>query len=94
MPGLVDVIIPDAGWHFSYMGGIEAIQQKVRAGSHFRECGTSEFMDEGHLAQAMTTGADLFNRSGHNVTTVPLDERFPKYVVDNKDKFKRYIKEV
>ena len=93
MPGLVNEIVPDAGWHFSYMGGTEAIRQKVRAGSHFRECGTTEFMDEGHLVQAMTTGADLFNRSGHNVTTVPLDERFPKYVVDNKEKFKKYIKE-
>jgi beta-1,4-mannosyl-glycoprotein beta-1,4-N-acetylglucosaminyltransferase len=93
-PGLVDAIVPDAGWHFSYIGGIEAIQQKVRAGSHFRECGLPELMDEGHLAQVMMDGTDLFNRPNYSVVTVPLDERFPKYLLDNKDKFKQYIKEV
>jgi beta-1,4-mannosyl-glycoprotein beta-1,4-N-acetylglucosaminyltransferase len=93
MPGLVDAIIPDAGWHFSYMGGIEGIQQKVRAGSHWRECGLPELMDEGHLTQVMANGTDLFNRPNYSVTTVPLDERFPKYILDNRDKFKQYIKE-
>jgi beta-1,4-mannosyl-glycoprotein beta-1,4-N-acetylglucosaminyltransferase len=94
MPGLVDVIVPDAGWHFSYMGGIEAIQRKIRAGSHWRECGTPEFINDAHLAQVMESGADLFNRANFDAIPVPLDERFPKYILDNKDKFKSYIKEI
>jgi len=94
MPGLVDAIVPDAGWHFSYMGGIEAIQRKIRAGSHWRECGTPDILDENHLAKVMANGSDLFNRPNYNVTTVPLDERFPKYILDNRDKFKQYIKEL
>ena len=93
MPGLVDTIVPDAGWHFSYMGGVEAIQQKVKAGSHWRELGTTEFLDQRHLEQVMAAGTDLFNRDS-NVTTVPLDERFPKYLLDNRERFKHLIKEV
>ena len=94
MPGLVDGIVPDAGWHFSYVGGIEAIQEKIRAGSHWKECGTPEFLDTGHLAQVMAAGSDLFNRADYNTITVPLDERFPKYLIENRDRFRNYIKEV
>jgi beta-1,4-mannosyl-glycoprotein beta-1,4-N-acetylglucosaminyltransferase len=94
MPGLVTNIVPDAGWHFSYMGGIEAIQQKIRAGSHWKECGTPDFLDGGHLTHALETGTDLFNRAGYDTITVPLDERFPKYLVDNQDKFAKYIRRV
>jgi beta-1,4-mannosyl-glycoprotein beta-1,4-N-acetylglucosaminyltransferase len=90
MPGLVNNIIPDAGWHFSYSGGIAAIQEKVRAGSHWKECGG--FLDEGHLAQVMAEGTDLFNRLDYGVITVPLDDRFPKYVVKRQDKFAKYIR--
>lgn len=94
MPGLVNNIVPNAGWHFSYMGGIEGIKQKVRAGSHWKECGIPQFMDDGHLARVMTDGTDLFDGANYSVTTVPLDERFPKYILDNKDKFKHHIKEI
>ena len=92
MPGLVDTIIPDAGWHFSYMGGVDAIQGKVRAGSHWRECGTPEFLDEGHLSQALASGSDLFNRAGYETVTVSLDDRFPKYLVENQEKFAQHIR--
>ena len=92
MPGLVNNIVPDAGWHFSYSGGVEAIQAKIRAGSHWRDCGTPEFLDSGHLAQVMATGGDLFNRADYGVITVPVDERFPRYLVENQEKFAQYIK--
>lgn len=93
MPGLVGNTVPDAGWHFSYMGGIEAIKEKIRAGSHWKECGTPEFLDDGHLSQALSSGSDLFNRTDYfNITTVPLDERFPRYLVENQDKFAKYIR--
>ena len=92
MPGLVNNIMPDAGWHFSYSGGVEAIQAKIRAGSHWRDCGTPEFLDSEHLAQVMATGGDLFNRADYGVITVPVDERFPRYLVENQEKFAQYIK--
>jgi beta-1,4-mannosyl-glycoprotein beta-1,4-N-acetylglucosaminyltransferase len=90
IPGLVNNVIPDAGWHFSYSGGITAIQEKVRAGSHWKECGG--FLDEAHLAQVMEAGSDLFNRPDYGVITVPLDDRFPKYLVKRQDKFAKYIR--
>ena len=42
----------------------------------------------------MAAGSDLFNRADYNTITVPLDERFPKYLVENRDRFRNYIKEV
>ena len=92
MPGLVNTIVPDAGWHFSYLGGIEAIKQKVRAGSHWKECGTPEFLDEVHLTQSLSAGGDLFNRAGYEITVMPLDDRFPKYLVENQEKFANHIR--
>ena len=34
--------------------------------------------------------SDLYNR-GHNYTEVKLDDSFPKYIVDNRSKFKKFI---
>jgi len=62
-------VIKDAGWHFSYLGGVEKIQQKIRAVAH-QEFNKPEFSDPAHIQRAIEQGTDLFNRKHQNFKVV------------------------
>ena len=74
-----------AGWHFTYMGGLEAIREKVNAFSH-QEAKVAYESIEGRLARGenVLTG----NRDNFAVT---LNESFPKYLLDHRDKYASYL---
>jgi beta-1,4-mannosyl-glycoprotein beta-1,4-N-acetylglucosaminyltransferase len=78
--------IAHGGWHFSYLGGIEAIRKKIAAFSH------SEFasVPEKILKERLENGDDLFGRAGKSFG-VPLDETFPPYLRENSDRFQHLI---
>ena len=79
-------VLRNAGWHFSFLGGIDAIQKKLAAFSH------SEFsaVPRNVLEQRLYEGKDLFGRVGRSFGVL-LDEFFPRYVVENKIKFTHLI---
>ncbi len=67
--------IPDAGWHFSWLGGWEAIKEKLQAvdierDSHDTMRHPSE--DPEFLQSCYETGKDLFSRPAHNKVRVPI----------------------
>ena len=74
--------LPRAGWHFSYMGGLEAIEKKLAAFSH------SEFssVPRALLEKRLSEGRDLFGRAGISFA-VPVDGALPQYIVENKERF-------
>ena len=82
--------IPDAGWHFSYLGGIDAIIKKIQSFSH-QEFNTPEYTDKKLLSKRIFSGQDLFKRTNHFYKTVDLDESFPKYIRENKRKYRHLI---
>ena len=81
-----EATLPDAGWHFSYLGGIAAIEEKLAAFSH------SEFsnLPRKVLEARLKSGSDLFGRAGKSFG-VALDESFPPYVRANAAKFAALI---
>ena len=84
--------VPDGGWHFSYMGGIESIKAKIRSFSD-ASVDVPHFLDDAHLLQVINEGRDLYNRTCEGrMAFVPLDGRFPKYILENQDKFAKHIK--
>ncbi len=85
--------IPDAGWHFSFQGGIDAIMEKIKAYAH-QEFNRPDILDRARIERLVNEGKDVFGREEETYSIVPLDESFPRYVLDNKDKFKHMIKEV
>lgn len=86
--------VANGGWHFSYMGGIASIKQKIKAFSDVT-VNRPEFLDDNHLIKAINEGKDLYNRTCEGrMGFVPLDDRFPEYVLKNKDKFSTHIREV
>ena len=79
--------IPNGGWHFSYMGGLEKIKTKIESFSH-TECNTE--LIKNSIAENINLNNDLYNRG--KLQVVPLDESYPKYITNNIQKFKHMIK--
>ncbi len=85
------VFIPDGGWHFSYLGGEEMILKKLEAFAH-TEYNKAEYKNIETIRKAIKNGDDIFGRD-FRYKNVPLDNSFPKYIVENKQKFARLISE-
>ena len=56
-------IIKKAGWHFSYLGGLEKIKQKISSFAH-TEFNKEEFLNHDNILKAMEEGKDIFKRPG------------------------------
>lgn len=77
------------GWHLAYMGGVDAIQAKLRSLADFGPGGGP--LSEGwqphwdttkHLERCMATGADLFDRPERRCEWVGLDALPPVVAAD------------
>jgi beta-1,4-mannosyl-glycoprotein beta-1,4-N-acetylglucosaminyltransferase len=77
------------GWHFSFLGGADRIQQKIQAYSH-TELDCPEFTNADHIQQCIQQGADLFGRE-MRFHLVALDQTFPRFLRENQDRFKHLI---
>ena len=79
-------VLKNAGWHFSFLGGIDAIQKKLAAFSH------SEFsvVSREVLEDRLSKGQDLFGRAGQSFG-VPLDSSFPEFVLQNRFRFAKLV---
>jgi len=80
------------GWHFTYMGGEKAIIQKLESFSH------QEFNNPQNKANVKMIvehvkemGLDALGRPSQFLLRDIRDGTFPQYVVDNTDKFEKYI---
>ena len=79
--------IVDAGWHFSYLGGIDAAVKKVRA---FNEAGLyGKAIIEEFVRGRIAAGRPLVG-SDH-LMPESLDDSFPAYVLANKERFARLV---
>ena len=63
--------LPNAGWHFSFLGGVEKIRQKLRSFAH-TEFNKEEFTNEEHIREALRKGEDILKRDGVSFRYVPL----------------------
>ena len=82
--------IEDAGWHFTWMGGVERIQDKLGAYSH-QECNLPQFRNPGHISHILNKGSSLF-KEDVQLKMVPLDGSFPSYVLNHSEKFSSWMK--
>jgi len=56
-------VVSAFGWHFSYLGGAEAVRFKVREAAH-PEFDRPEFVGPGVVEERLRDGRDLFGRGG------------------------------
>jgi hypothetical protein len=75
-------IIKDSAWHFTYMGS--AIRNLVKIQTNYDYCNiTKEDIEKSMRIPETWDHIPL--------TIVPIDNKLPKYLVQNQDKFKHLI---
>jgi beta-1,4-mannosyl-glycoprotein beta-1,4-N-acetylglucosaminyltransferase len=81
--------IMDGGWHFSFMGDISFIKQKLIDYAH-QEHNTADITNEENIAQKVALGLSLFDDAKFEL--LPLrSNRLPTYLRENADKFPKLI---
>ena len=82
-------LIQNGGWHFSFLKNPELIKKKIVSYSH-QEYNREEFTNIKNIEEKISKGKDLFNRN-IEYRPVDIDSSFPKYIFNNKDKFKNWM---
>ncbi len=80
-----DVIIPDGGWHFSYMGGTKRIADKISSMTH-QEFNLDKFNTPEKISRAILSKKDLFEL-GWKFKIANMTD-LPQYVQENPTRFK------
>ena len=91
--------INDGGWHFSYLNTPELIEQKLKSYTHHREYDLNPIGIK-NIAQRIKNRESVYNLSidkrvnkfSKGVKLKVLNEiELPKYLVDNKEKYKNWL---
>ena len=82
-------IIKNGGWHFSFLQTPENISKKIKSFAH-GEYNKSQIVNEDSIESKINQGKDIFDR-GYILKKVEFDSTFPKYILKNRDKFKKWI---
>lgn len=69
--------IGDAGWHFSFMGGMEMIKRKLVSFAHIEYSQATE----AEIKRCLEEGRDVMGK-GHRYVAEPISDRFPLPVVN------------
>ncbi len=81
-------VLSDAGWHFSYMGGIDAILKKLDALCH-TDLNIPKYRNRDRLETILKTGEDLFGRPGHEYQFIEIDDTFPSAIRKNQEYYRQ-----
>ena len=82
-------IIENGGWHFAYLQNPDNILKKIKSFAH-GEFNTKNFANQKSIEEKIALGKDIFDRD-ITYKKVEIDNTFPKYIVDNKEKLKMWI---
>jgi len=91
---MVDTIdIPNGGWHFTSIGGIEKILHKIESWGH-QEFNTAKIKD--NVLKNVTSGKDIFQRKGSKrLRQIAFDTNtFPKWLVEHQDQYRHLINDI
>ena len=74
-------IIKNAGWHFSYLGGIKKIQYKIRSAAH-KELNTKKINSKENISKMINDGFFIDPKIKKNWQPLakPIEEIFPEYL--------------
>jgi beta-1,4-mannosyl-glycoprotein beta-1,4-N-acetylglucosaminyltransferase len=85
-------VIYDAGWHFTSLGGVDLICQKLAAFSH-QELINEDMKKPEEIERRLAAGEDVFGRDV-NFEFVELDNSFPSYLMNQQERYKHLIYEI
>jgi len=78
----------EGGWHFSFLHTPSQILKKIKSFSHGEHNDRS--INEKVIEEKILKNEDIFNR-GFKLKKIILDESYPKYILDNREKFSKWI---
>jgi beta-1,4-mannosyl-glycoprotein beta-1,4-N-acetylglucosaminyltransferase len=84
-------VIPEGGWHFSYLGGVKKVIEKIEAYAH-QEHNKDEFKDPDRILKVISQGGSLYGEKLDS-EIVPIDASFPRFVQENQKALKELILE-
>jgi len=84
-------VMHDGGWHFSYMGGIDAIKNKIESYSHI-EHNTAQFKNDNFIKSKIDNNEFLFDDK--KLTLTEIDETYPSFIFNNQSNYSHLIKTV
>lgn len=81
-------VVPEGGWHFSNMGGVEAVFYKMKSWAH-KEYAGQDFTDIKIIARNMLEGKDSIGDGAKYELMSLLDQRlkFPKTLVQDQERW-------
>ena len=82
-------IIKNGGWHFNNIMNPKTISIKLKTFAHSEFSG-KRFSSHKIIMEKIKKKKDLFER-GHVYKKVKLDKDFPKFLIDNKKRYKKFI---
>ena len=82
-------IFKNGGWHFNNIISPEDISLKLKTFAH-TEFSSDKFSNIDVIKKKIDKKIDLFER-GHSYEKISLDETFPRYLIENLDKYKSFI---
>ena len=82
-------LIKNGGWHFSFLKSPESIKRKINSFAH-QEFNIPKFNNIQEIEKKIARGEDLFERN-INYKIIDLDDSFPNYILDNRNKFRNWI---
>lgn len=83
----LSIKLDNGGWHFSFMGGKEMVEKKLNSYSA-RDLVKPNVLQS--IEDNIKNNVDPFFRG--NLSLVEIDDTYPRYIVDNKEKYAHLIK--
>lgn len=79
----------DGGWHFSYMGGVDAIKNKIESYSH-TEHNIAKYKNDSFIKSKIDNNEFLFDDK--KLTLTEIDETYPIVIYSNQSNYSHLIK--
>lgn len=79
------VVVPDAGWHFSYCMTEVAVRDKLGSFAH------TEYDTDDKKRQVLESRTNMRDPAGWPLVKVPINESYPTWLRENQDQFPHLI---
>jgi len=83
-------VIEDGGWHFTFLGGIEAVKTKIKNYPHVENFSIEKDLLENKIREDMERG----NLRHLKINYIPIDSSFPETIQKNQEKYSHLIKKI
>ena len=84
----INLQIIKGGWHFSFLHSPKRILKKIKSFSHGEF--NIESLNEKEIERKILQNKDIFNR-GFKFKKIEIDNSYPKYILENRKKFLKWI---